>query len=197
MDTRGDCIRVVHPLFQEEGSGSTPTSPLQLHFGQISVPQAIALNALWHSRLPRVVRGNIDRNRHRVCYAAEFAGVFYAAAIWSSPVAGDALTKSEFWLELRRMAIADDAPRNTASRMLSWMVRDIRRQFPELARLISYQDTDVHAGTIYKAAGWTAGHEVTDTNWGLRRSVHGRKRNDVVAPGKKIRWERLLKPNVF
>ena len=187
-DLRGDSTRVVHPLFQEDDDGSIPISPLRLEFGTISVPLAIKLNELWHSRLPDVVRGNIDRNRHKVCYGALYKNLWYASAIWSSPVAGDALTKGEFWLELRRYAIANDSPKNTATRMLSYMVRDIRKQYPEITHLISYQDTSVHNGTIYKAANWTAEHEVTDTNWGLRRSEHGRKRNKVVAPGKKIRW---------
>jgi hypothetical protein len=153
------------------------------------VVKAIELNALWHSRLPTVIRGNIDRNRHSICFAAEHDGVFYASAIWSSPVAGDLLTKGDHWLELRRFAVANDAPKNTASRMLAVMVRIIRRRFPTIVRLISYQDTDAHAGTIYKASGWRRGKEVTDTNWGIRRSPTGRKRNPVVAPGVKIRWE--------
>ena len=116
MSPSGESIRVVHPLFPVEGGGSIPTSPLQLHVGEVSVVKAIDLNALWHSRLPNVIRGNIDRNRHSICFAAEHAGTFYASAIWSSPVAGDLLTKGEFWLELRRFAIANDAPKNTASR---------------------------------------------------------------------------------
>ena len=29
--------RLVHPLFQAEGGGSIPTSPLQLHVGRIAV----------------------------------------------------------------------------------------------------------------------------------------------------------------
>lgn len=186
---RGDSIRVVHPLFQTEGSGSTPTSPLQLHVGQITVQKAIQLNALWHSRLPTVIRGNIDRNRHSICFAAEYDGVFYAVAIWSSPVAGLRLTRGEQWLELRRYAISEDAPKNTASRLLSVMVRLIHRKYPEIVRFISYQDCDSHSGTIYKASGWVIGKTVTDTNWGMRRSVHGRIRNIVVAPGKKIRWD--------
>ncbi len=187
-----DSIRIVRPLFQEDDGGLIPTSTLQLTCGVITVPKAMSLNRLWHSRLSVTVRGNIDRNTHKVCYGAEFCGVFYACAIWTTPVAGRGLTKSEHWLELRRFAISDDSPRNTATRMLSWMVRDIRKRFPSVRRLISYQDTDVHEGVIYKAAGWSVGHKVTDTNWGLRRSKSGRKRNPVIAPGVKIRWEKKV-----
>ena len=189
----GDCIRVVHPLFQEEGDGSTPISPLQFHVGEISSALAVRLNEQWHSRLPTVIRGNIDRNTHSVCFGAEYANRFYAVAIWSSPVAGRLLTKGEHWLELRRFAIADDAPRNTASRLLSIMTKMIRRKYPEIVRLISYQDTEAHAGTIYKAAGWKAMHRVCDTNWGLRGGPHSRKRNPVNAPGVKVRWELIVR----
>ena len=184
---RGESIRVVHPLFQTEGGGSIPTSPLQLHVGEVSVVKAIDLNALWHSRLPKVIRGNIDRNRHSICFAAECAGIFYASAIWSSPVSRELATNGECLLELRRFAIANDAPKNTASRMLSVMVRLIRRRFPEIVRLLSYQDTAVHAGTIYKAAGWQ--------RVGFRRggidawSSNVRKRVNTQAAGDKVRWE--------
>ena len=49
-------------------------------------------------------------------------------------------------------AIASDAPKYTATRMLSIMVKRIKKEFPDIVRLISYQDTEVHKGTIYKAA---------------------------------------------
>jgi hypothetical protein len=160
-----------------------------LHIGAISLDTAIRLNALWHSRLPVVIKSNAQRVRNLACFAAEHENRYYASAIWTDPIAGILLTKGERWIELRRYAIADDAPKNTASRMLSIMVRMIRKKMPEIVRCISYQDTDAHEGTIYKASGWIAGKVVSDTNWGLRSSEHGRKRNPVVAPGIKVRWE--------
>jgi len=185
----GESIRVVHPLFQEEGGGSTPTSPLQLYIGEISVVKAIDLNGLWHSRLPKVIRGNIDRNRHSVCFGAEYAGTFYASAIWSTPVADNLLkTSGGYCLELRRFAIANDAPKNTASRMLSVMVKLIRKKFPEIVRLVSYQDTAAHLGTIYKASGWRQ----TALSKGRSWSVNGRSRNPEQSIANKIRWERKL-----
>jgi hypothetical protein len=97
------------------------------------------------------------------------------------------------WIELKRMAISDDAPKNTATRMLGWMVKDIRKKFPQCPRLISYQDPQVHSGTIYKAAGWVC--------TGARKSggfsnTTRRTRAIDQAPGDKIRWELDLKPNV-
>ncbi len=133
MIPSGDSIRVVHPLFQEEGGGSIPTSPLQLNFRVCHERDFVLLNGLWHSRLPKI--GN---SHFRVCYCATHDGIFYAVAAWSNPVAR--LLPQQTWLELRRFAIADDSPRFTASRMLGWMRRDISNRFPETERLISYQD---------------------------------------------------------
>ena len=94
------------------------------------------------------------------------------------------------WLELRRMAIADDAPKYTASRMISIMVRDIRRNRPDICRVISYQDTAVHAGTIYAASGWrkTIIGGVISTGW------NSRIRNQMQTAAPKIRWDKKIRP---
>jgi hypothetical protein len=141
------------------------------------------LNRAWHSRLPKI--GN---SHFRVCYAAECANRIYAVAAWSNPVAR--LLPQRSWLELRRFAIAPDAPRYTASRMLGWMRRDIRTRFPAVERLISYQDLEAHTGTIYKAAGWTRAENFTVRargwiGWGSRPRK-GRT-NQALAP--RMRWE--------
>lgn len=100
----GESIRVVHPLFQVELGGSTPTSPLQLHVGEISLDMAIRLNELWHSRLPNVVKNNVQRVRHLACFCAEHDGIYYASAIWTDPIAR--LLNGRNWLELRRPALS-------------------------------------------------------------------------------------------
>lgn len=187
LQTSGDCIRVVHPLFQVEGGGSIPTSPLQLHVGEITLDKAIELNALWHSRLPVANATNMQRVRHLACFGAEYDGIFYACAIWTDPIAR--AYNGRHWLELRRMAISDDAPANTGSRLLRIMRLMIRRKWPHIARLISYQDTEVHDGTIYKAAGWSRMGENKAWSWTGRT---GRPRNTEQAKSTKNRWEILL-----
>jgi len=82
MTPSGESIRVVHPLFQEEGGGSTPTSPLQLFIGRINQRLAMQLNEKWHSRLP-----DISNWQNCDAYGAEYEGVFYAVAMWSIPSA--------------------------------------------------------------------------------------------------------------
>ncbi len=182
----GDGVPVAHPLFQTEGDGAIPVSPLQLSYHTIDVPTAIQLNALWHSRLPKVIRGNIDRNRRKVCYVAEFANRYYACAIWSDPVAANRMDNGHLILELRRMAISDEAPKNTASNMLGWMKRDIKKRFPDLVKLVSYQDTEVHLGTIYKSAGWDQiAPATTNTEW----NCPSRPRVASQSSAPKLRWE--------
>lgn len=182
-----DSTRVVLPLFQEEDGGSSPTSTLQLRFGVCGEKRFLTHNEQWHSRLPKV--GN---SHFRVCYAAQAFGHYYAVAAWSNPVAR--LLPQLEWLELRRFAIAADAPRFTASRMLGWMRRDIRQRFPDVVRLVSYQDLEAHSGTIYSAAGWHKAENFKPrargwTGWGSRPRP-GRT-NQAVAP--RMRWEYAMR----
>lgn len=183
----GDGARVAHPLFQEGDGGSYPTSPLQFIIGRIEMDLAIELNKRWHSRLPIVSKANIVRSRDNICFGAYFENRLYASAIWTSPIAR-AFNGLNF-LELRRLAISADAPKNTASRMISIMVKIIKRELPHIKKLISYQDTEVHTGTIYKASGWTVGRISSDREcrWG---KGGGRKRNICQATASKIRWEK-------
>jgi hypothetical protein len=178
-----DSIRVVHPLFQADCGGSIPTSTLHLRFYAIAESVFLPLNEAWHSRLPRC-----GGSHFRVCYGAEHDGLWYAAAAWSNPVAR--LLPQLEWLELRRFAIAPDAPKNSASRMLGWMRRDILKRFPDVTRLISYQDMDAHVGGIYRAAGWKQAENYKPRaggwiGWG-NRPRKGRT-NQAVAP--RMRWE--------
>ncbi len=61
---RADSTRVVHPLFQTEEGGSTPTSALQLLVVEIKKDTYRDLLRKWHSRLPEC--GNYQS--HTVCY---------------------------------------------------------------------------------------------------------------------------------
>ncbi len=151
MIERGDSTRVVHPLFQTEGGGSTPTSPLRardLTFERCKPSHAVRLVHEWHSRMP-----NCQAGPWQFAFHAHHLDITYAVALWNTP-SGRCLP--QHWLELRRMACAPDAPRYTASRFLSWMTRHFSKSCPDRERCISYQDTAVHQGTIYKASGWTA-----------------------------------------
>jgi hypothetical protein len=185
MNNRAESIRVMHPLFQEGEGGSTPTSALQMRVERIDYQTAKTINGKWHSRLPRI--GDPDAvGKAMTCFAATYENNIYAIAIWSHPVSRS-LPQTE-WLELRRMAINDTAPKNTASWMIGVMVRLLRRLRPELTTLISYQDKGVHTGTIYKAAGWKPTAVKKYTTW----SNSTRVRPKCQAPSDKQRWELQL-----
>jgi len=142
------------------------------------------LNRKWHSRLPEIGNG-------LQCFAfgAECNNVWYAVALWSTPVAR--LLNGLGLLELRRMAIADDAPKNTGSRMLRIMAMLIKRERPEVLALMSYQDTDVHTGTIYKAAGWTPRvMNDSQSKWAMPNRPRA---NGPAAQSVKVRWELTLR----
>ena len=177
--------RIIHPLFFNDDNWSSPTSPKQLSMGCISAKEATRINALFHSRLPYIHDSNVIRNKHYVCYAAEYQSVYFAVGIWSSPVAANRMKDGERILELRRLAISDDSPKFTATWMIAKMVKDIKKRFPELIRLVSYQDTEVHKGTIYKAAGWRAASKSAGKSW----TTEKRRRNKEQSLSEKIRWE--------
>lgn len=161
-----------------------PKSPKQFRIHLIDNKAAGRLNKLWHSRVPEITWGGTACSP---CYAATHENVVYAIAMWSCPIAGNRIKNGFRCLELRRMAIASDAPKNTASRFLSIMVSMIRKDRPDVIRLISYQDTAVHKGTIYKASGWTLERQTEFVSWGITgRKGHGKL--DYQAPSPKNRW---------
>lgn len=57
-------------------------------------------------------------------------------------------------ITLARLYLVDEMPKNAESRVLGVVTRELRRR--NIRALLSYADPAVgHAGTIYKAAGWT------------------------------------------
>ena len=160
-----------------------PTSPRDLDLTTTPLARAVALNEAWHSRLPLYETG--FALNAKVCFAAKYKNVIYAVAIWNHPLARN-LPQQE-WLELRRMAIAPDAPKYTGSWMLAGMKRWLQENARGVTRLISYHDTAAHKGTIYKAAGWVeSGRRSDHAGWSRPR----RRRADLqLAFAEKVRWE--------
>ena len=185
-DLCADDARIACPLFQAEYGGVTPTSALQLRICKINSKLAVTLNKKWHSRMPQLDCYNICAP----CFGAECGNIYYAIAMWSLPIAANRIKDGQQCLELRRMAIAPDAPKNTASRMLAIMTRMIRKDRPDIIRLLSYQDTEVHKGTIYAAAGWKAVRTSDFVSWDNHSKRPG-KINQSLAP--KVRWELAIR----
>ncbi len=181
-------MAAMYPLFQGEEGGSTPTPTLSakaLRIERIPFERAKELNRAWHSRLPRFGTGFIKRQPF-LCHGAMASSVCYAVAIWSNPQARE--LPQGTWFELRRMASAPGAPRNTCSRMLRIMELLIRRERPTIERLISYQDVEAHTGGIYAAAGWMKATLSDGGEW----DRPSRSRPAVQSDATKQRWEKHL-----
>jgi len=164
-------------------------SPLQFEIVEIHTLLAIDLNRLWHSVLPKISSGNIYRNTYRISFGALYKNLYFAVAIWTSPVAQNRLKNGFETLELRRMAISNDSPKNTASRFLSVMCKIIKNRFHEIYKLISYQDTKTHLGTIYKASNWYPVKSQSEFMSWENRPGRLDKTESV-----KIRWEKQIRP---
>jgi hypothetical protein len=77
------------------------------------------------------------------------------------------------WLELNRMWLHDDAPRNSESRALSYSVKVLRRLVPGLAMLQSFADERCGGlGVVYQAASFGYYGEHTSTFWELDGEVY-------------------------
>jgi len=192
MEDKVNCgvsVLETRQTFLPGNGGALPTTPHDFKIKEIPAKLSSKLNEKWHSRLPKIHWSNIVRNTHYVCYSLDYKGASFGVGIWSSPVAQNRFADGKEMLELRRMALSKDCPVNTASHFISIMVLLIRKKFPEIKRLISYQDTSVHKGTIYKASGWVATSENKFVSWTTKK----RNRNKDQAPAKKIRWERILR----
>jgi len=173
-------IPQIYDLFVTERVA--PMSPKQMRCLVVGVDYAINKNQDWHSRLPDVAKLTVMQ-KHHVCYGAEYHDNCYAVAIWSDPVARE-YAKLGYMLELRRLAIAPDAPKFTATWMLSKMIKDIKKRFPDITKLVSYQDTEVHTGTIYAAGNWKLDGQRKGSEWACK----SRDRPKAQSAATKIRW---------
>ena len=177
------------------GGGSIPTHTLhvkQLRVERCPASHAVAMNKLWHSRLPYCQRGPWI-----IAFRAHHENITYAVALWHNTSARN-LPRN--WLELRRMACSPSAPRNTGSWFLSVMARLIKLYLPNCDRLISYQDTEVHKGIIYQAAGWSIDKIVharqrdrTKPRVGTNRAYRSNSNGSSPDSSKKIRWAITIK----
>lgn len=169
----------------------SPDSPKKFILKQIDVDLAMSLNKQWHSRLPETVKGNLLRNRNYIFFGAFYKNNYFAAAIWTTPVAANRLRDGQNCLELRRLAISDDAPKYTATWMISKMIKVIRKELPSVHTLVSYQDTGVHTGTIYAASNWVCDQESKNyIPWSNEKRI---RKSKVQSDSPKKRWIFKLK----
>ena len=89
------------------------------------------------------------------CYAVERGCELVGGAIFGKPAAYNVAKKygAGGLTELRRFVLTDECPRNSESKMIAFMLRDLKRE--GVKRVLSYADpAQGHAGTIYKALGF-------------------------------------------
>lgn len=135
------------------------------------------LNAMWHSALPESPAG------FRVAFVFYAGSQPVACAMWGRPSAR--MEDQAETLELTRLAHSPEVPHNFGSWALAQMRGWIREHMPEINRIISYQDAEVHHGTIYKADNWRQVYEkFQDHTWTNRPGRLGNERPH------KIKWER-------
>lgn len=182
--------RVERPMFFS-GIGSTEIKARNLKFSTCKKSHAVALTRLWHSRLP-----NTQDGPWMYAFSGEIDDITYVVALWNNP---SARGLPDDWIELRRLACAPDAPRNTPSAFLGYMARWFRKNRPDIDRLISYQDAAVHHGTIYKAANWHIGavakarcRDRSKNRVGTARSYRKNINGPASDASEKIRWEMPL-----
>lgn len=185
--------RRLAPLLNPEEHAAPPKAS-QLVVVPCPPRIACAMVEAYHSRLPRVQAGP-----WRVAFAAHYMETCFGAALWHNP---SARGLPQTWLELRRLVVAPDAPHCTASRMLGAMARWFRARpdgFEDVDRLISYQDVEVHTGTIYRAAGWDAAYfskprqrDRSKARVGTRRDYRNDSNGVSPAAAGKTRWELAL-----
>jgi hypothetical protein len=158
-----------------------------LNLFEVGMRLAAELNRTWHSMLPRTDLGNLLCGNMSVAYAAEHEGRYYGVAIWSQPIV-HALCDGHT-IELRRLAICRDAPRNTASRMLGVMRRLVPKKYPHITRGISYLAIDVHNGTIYRASGWSPVGKIVSARPQRLTGSQQRATGPLQTTSRKQRWE--------
>lgn len=184
----GDVIHSI-PAFQTGRGGRNPTPAL--HFQACDKQQAVEFIRQWHSRLP-----NCQRGPWQFAFAASVNGEIVAVALWNNP---SARTLPGHWLELRRLAAKPGAPQNTCSCFIAWMVRYFRSAHKHREKCISYQDLEVHKGTIYKAAGWKVEYvskprirDRSKPRVGTSRAYRSDINGIPVAASAKARWSIVL-----
>jgi len=179
-------MRILNPLFESEVDTSG-IKARDLEFEECPKSHAVDFVRQFHSRLPSCQRGP-----WMFAFRAKYQTTTVATALWNNP---SARTLPRNWLELRRMACAPDAPFNTCSRFLSWMVKYFKINRPDIIKLISYQDTAVHLGTIYKASNWYVDfigaeriRNRSKPRIGTNRAYRSNLNGIEVDASKKIRW---------
>lgn len=93
----------------------------------------------------------------------------YGVSIFSHPIARN--EDQTTTLEHSRMALAPNAPRNSASFFMAGCRKWIRDNIPHIKRLISYVPSEHYSGVTYRADNWKVVYKnkIETATWATRR----------------------------
>ena len=141
------------PLFQADDGGSNPTSVLQvskMRVRETTWTTAAKIFREWHYRQDWI-GGSLKH-----CFGLWSPEILLGAMAFGDPRHRDKYSDNGKTpcLELRRLALADAAPKNSESYFIGYCLRWIRKN-TNYRRIVSYADVSRgHVGTIYKATGF-------------------------------------------
>ena len=143
---------VEQASIQASSGGSNPTP--SLHFEQSTLPEVSAFVRTHHyshshiTAMPFVFKLLMNGCLTGVCLFSMVAG---------NPKAAQVLNGFSDWrdyLELHRVVLLDEAPKNSESQFIGWCLRWLRKNTTVKA-IVSFADpTHGHVGIIYRASNW-------------------------------------------
>jgi len=123
----------------------------------------------WHSTLPAPTGW-------RIAFLLLDGLAILGVSTWGRPTAR--LEDQEYTLEHTRMALSYGAPRNSGSWFLARNREWIRKNMPEIGRVIAYINLDHHTGIVYRADNWqTVYREYSTSSWTNRPGRLGTEAN--------------------
>jgi predicted metal-dependent hydrolase len=110
----------------------------------------------------------------KVAFLLMNEGIAIGVSTWGRPVAR--LEEQINTLEHTRMALSDEAPKNSASWFLARNREWIREWLPEIKRLIAYVDLEQHKVVSYLADNWRVIYKKrSDNSWNNRPGRQGKE----------------------
>ena len=152
MKLCADSSMVERQLFQDEDSGSIPTSALHLHFREIGSATAAKAYSQWHYLGDQNFLSQIN-------FGAYWQGKMEGAITFGSPNATDLAgywdrnTQGEWW-EIKRLVMSPLCPKNSESRFIAITIKMLRKMAIVKGIVTYADDGQGHQGAIYKASGF-------------------------------------------
>jgi len=142
-----------YPLFQEEGGGAVPTSPLQVKLKQVNKLTAQKSYNKWHYLGGH---GFLSTYNFGVYFDDRCEGCISYGIPNARNIEGVYTEDTQFnFMELTRLALSDKCPKYSESRVIAISLKMLKKLEPKLRGIITYADTEQgHTGIIYRASNF-------------------------------------------